>query len=284
MTSKRSSAITEGAMGVEATPYRDEERRRERRKRRAKPLLRKIAPKLGLAIYRYRNDFHYCPGTYGAGYWKKIDIREIEGFRDLAGKVIADKRTLLHYDRLYMLYQAISNVSHLVDEHVSMAEVGVYRGGGSYFIASAVDALSKARPKIHAFDTFEGHPDDISADDDSHWPGKFGDTSFAEVKEYLSVFPNVIVHKGRFQDRCSEIAGEQFCFVHVDVDIYSATRDCLDFFSDRLLVGGVMIVDDYGFTTCEGSKQAVDNFVAQRRNFMKFYLETGQSLLVRAGQ
>jgi O-methyltransferase len=284
MTSKRSPVNGDGAMSRDAEPYRNEERRRERRKLRAKPLLRKIAPKLGLAIYHYRNDFHYCPGTYGAGYWKKIDIREIEGFRELAKKVIADKRTLLHYDRLYMLYQAIWNVRHLADEHVGMAEVGVYRGGGSYFIAAVADALFQVRPKICVFDTFEGHPDDISDDDDSHWPGKFGDTSFAEVKEYLSVFPNVVVHRGRFQDRCSEIAAEQFCFVHVDVDIYSATRDCLDFFSDRLLIGGVMIVDDYGFTTCEGSKQAVDNFIAQRRNFMKFYLETGQSLLVRTGQ
>jgi hypothetical protein len=100
----------------------------------------------------------------------------------------------------------------------------------------------------------------------------------------VSALPNVIVHKGRFQDRCSEIVGEPFCFVHVDVDIYPATRDCLDFFSDRLLTGGIMIVDDYGFTTCGGNKQAVDQFVTQRRDFMRFHLETGQSLLVRVGK
>jgi hypothetical protein len=57
-----------------------------------------------------------------------------------------------------MLYQAIWNVRHLADEHVSMAEVGVYRGGGSYFIASVVGIVFKVRPKIHAFDTFEVHP------------------------------------------------------------------------------------------------------------------------------
>jgi O-methyltransferase len=268
-------------MNRPAEQYSDRERRKERRRLRAKPLFKKIGTKLGLAIYRYRDDFHYCPDVYGSGYWKKIDIRDVAGFRELAKKVIADQRTLLHYDRLYILYQAIWNLRQLAKQDLSIAEIGVYRGGGSYFIASVVNALFEKQPRIHVVDTFEGHPDDIAPEDDTHWPGKFGDTSFAEVKNYLSVFPNVVVHKGRFQDHRSTLADEHFCFVHVDVDIYSATRDCLDFFSDRLLVGGVMIVDDYGSTTCEGCKQAVDEFVTQRHNFLGFHLETGQGLLVR---
>lgn len=270
-------------MNRETESYRNEERKRERRKLRAKPVFDKIALKFGLAIYRHRDNFHYCPEIYGAGYWKKIDIRDVAGFRDLAERVIADKRTLLHYDRLYMLYQAIRNVRHLAGTGGRIAEVGVYRGGGSYFIAAAASVLFETPPKIHAIDTFEGHPDEIVPEDDSHWPGKFGDTSFSEVQSYLSAFPNLILHKGRLQDRCSDIADEHFCFVHVDVDIYSATRDCLEFFAERLLLGGIMIVDDYGSTTCEGCKQAVDDFVATRRNVVKFHLETGQSLLVKIG-
>jgi hypothetical protein len=270
-------------MSGESGPYRDEQRRRQRRRLRARPLFKKIAPKLGLAIYRHRDNFHYCPEIYGAGYWKKIDIRDVPGFRELANKVIADQRTLLHYDRLYVLYQAIRNVRHLAGTGGRIAEVGVYRGGGSYFIAAAASALFETPPKIHAIDTFEGHPNEIVPEDDSHWPGKFGDTSFAEVQSYLSAFPNLILHKGRFQDRCAEIADELFCFVHVDVDIYSATRDCLEFFSNRLLSGGIMMVDDYGSTTCEGCKQAVDDFVAEHRSFLNFHLETGQSLLVKIG-
>ena len=263
--------------------YQNKARRQERRRLRAKPLFKKLGQKVGLAIYRYRKDFHYCPQVYGAGYWKKINIKELDGFGELADQVIAHKRTLLYYDRLYSLYQAIWNVRRLAGNGVSVAEVGVYRGGGSYFIASAVNSLFKIMPNIHAIDTFEGHPDDIREEDDSHWPGKFGDTSFSEVKDYLSVFPNVVVHQGRFQDRCSNLAAERFCFVHVDVDIYSATRDCLEFFAERLLPGGVVVVDDYGVTTCEGARQAVDQFVAERTDFLKFHLETGQSLLVHIG-
>jgi O-methyltransferase len=261
--------------------YQNKERRMARRKLRAKPLLKKLAPKLGLAVYRYRDDFHYCPQIYGAGYWKKIKIQEIAGFKDLADKVIADKRSLLYYDRLYILYQALWNVRQLASDAVSIAEIGVYRGGGSYFIASVAQQVFGRQLKIHSIDTFEGHPDDLIAEDDSHWPGKFGDTSFEEVKNYLSVFPNLTVYKGRFEDRCAELEREKFCFVHVDVDIYAPGRASLEFFSERLLVGGVIVADDYGYTTCEGIKQAVDEFVASRKNYLKFHLETGQSLLIR---
>lgn len=262
--------------------YQNQERRRERRKLRAKPLFKRLAPKLGLAVYRNREDFHYCPQNYGAGYWKKIRVQEIDGFKELADKVIADKRSLLNYDRLYILYQAIANVRHLAGD-TSIAEIGVYRGGGSYFIASVAQQVFGMPARIHSIDTFEGHPDDIAAEDDSHWPGKFGDTAFEEVKKYLSVFPNLTVYKGRFEDRCAALAQEKFCFVHVDVDIYAPTRACLEFFAERLLVGGVMVVDDYGLTTCQGCKQAVDEFVASRKNYLKFHLETGQCLLIRVG-
>jgi len=71
--------------------YQNKECRKERRKLRAKPLFKTSVPNLGLAVYRYRDDFHYCPQIYGAGYWKRIRIQEIGGFKELAGQVVADQ-------------------------------------------------------------------------------------------------------------------------------------------------------------------------------------------------
>jgi len=160
--------------------------------------------------------------------------------------------------------------------------VGVYRGGGTYFMASVADKVFEKKVTVHAFDTFEGHPDEIvSAVEVDNWPGKFGDTSFAAVQSYLAGFTNVKLYKGRFQDSCVEVSGEQFCFVHIDVDILSATRDGLDFFSDRLLKGGIIIVDDYGVITCKGVKQAADTFLEGRTDFIKLHLDTGQCVLIK---
>jgi hypothetical protein len=48
-----------------------------------------------------------------------------------------------------------------------------------------------------------------------------------------------------------------------------------------LVPAGIILVDDYGFTTCKGSKEAVDSFVKGTGNFMKIHLLTGQCMLIR---
>jgi O-methyltransferase len=246
-------------------------------------VLPKIFQRLGYAVYRYKKDHLYSPEALTLKGMKFVDIEKISPFSEVAEEVINHNRTRLGYDRLYIIYQALWNVRHISTKAANLAEVGVYKGGSTYFIASVADQLFETQPRIHGFDTFEGHsPEDITAKlDEPHKPGKFTDTSFAEVRDYLSGFSNVIIHKGKFQDRCSDVLVESFCFAHVDVDIYAATAACLDFFSDALIIGGILIVDDYGFKTCEGAKRAVDNFMAVRNNFIKFHLETGQCLLIK---
>ncbi|MEM4331709.1 MAG: TylF/MycF/NovP-related O-methyltransferase [Candidatus Micrarchaeia archaeon] len=69
--------------------------------------------------------------------------------------------------------------------------------------------------------------------------------------------------------------------VHLDVDVYEPTRFSLNFFKDKLQPGGIIIVDDYGFTTCPGVKKAVDEFTRNNINYELFHLLTGQALLIK---
>ena len=69
--------------------------------------------------------------------------------------------------------------------------------------------------------------------------------------------------------------------VHLDMDIYAPTIWALKWFEPKLPVGGVFIVDDYGFITCQGAKQAVEEFMTNNDRYMKMYLQTGQVLLVK---
>jgi hypothetical protein len=43
---------------------------------------------------------------------------------------------------------------------------------------------------------------------------------------------------------------------------------------------GIMIFDDYGFDTCHGARQAVDEFFADKPEHA-FYLPSGQCFVVR---
>ena len=248
-----------------------------------KPLMLKLFKKLGLAVFPYRKKHVYCPQKFVSKALKLVGTEEILPFGEMAREVISHKKTLLGYDRLYTLYQAILSIENMAIQDGSIAEVGVYKGGSAYFLAMLAEKIIGNKIKIFVFDTFEGHAK-IDIDqrlDGPHTTEKFTNNSFDEVSKYLSVFNNVVVYKGRFQDQCTQIQGESFSFAHIDVDLYEPTVACLHFFSSHLKTGGIMVVDDYGYKTCEGAKQAVDEFMDRNHRFVKFHLTTGQCLIVK---
>jgi predicted O-methyltransferase YrrM len=269
----------------------------------ARKIFRPLLGKCGLDVFprveahhcvndRRGRDYHVIPDYVGCSSHKHFDLRALPEFGDLAKEVIEQGRTYLYYDRLYTLYQALSNIRRLVaasgDSEVSMAEVGVFRGGSSYFIASAAREMNLPQATLHSFDTFEGHAaQDLKGGVDNYHVSqdakkkKFLSTQFESVQEYLAEHRNISLYKGRFQDNCAQITARTFHFVHLDVDIYEPTVFALDFFDDRLVAGGIIVVDDYGSVTCEGIRQAVDEFVGARPDYFSFHLLTGQHLLVK---
>jgi hypothetical protein len=210
---------------------------------------------------------------------KKIDIRKIAGFRDVAGRTLKDGRTYLHYDRLYTLWQAVAAIGA---DAPAVAEVGAYKGGSARFIAESLRARGRSN-RLYVCDTFEGHAVVDARVDGHHRVGhQFQSTSAEAVAHYLRDHDNVRIVKGDFQLTSAQLADEPaFAFAHIDVDVYPVTRFCLEFFADRLVRGGSIVVDDYGSRTCEGVKRAVDEFAAARADYRLFHLLTGQALLVR---
>jgi len=242
---------------------------------------------MGIDAFIHRRHYHYVPDYYGRSAHKHIDIRSEPIFGELARTVIAERKTLLYYDRLYTVFQALTYLSTLrqpLDDTLYLAEVGVFKGGTSYFIASVLEQLQlSSHTELHCFDTFEGHAseDVYSTEDPFHQPGMFSETQYQSVQAYLKGFGNVILHQGRFQETCANVAEHSFAFVHLDVDLFEVTRAGLAFFDQRLISGGIIIVDDYGFRTCPGVKKAVDQFTQTHHNYAPFHLLTGQCLLMK---
>jgi hypothetical protein len=141
------------------------------------------------------------------------------------------------------------------------AECGVYRGAGSYLICRANAAEQGGSRWHHAFDSFEGLSAPLAVDG-AHW--RRGDLACGEeeVRARLAAFERVRLHRGWIPERFGAVADARFAFVHVDVDLYEPTRDSLAFFYPRLSPGGILLCDDYGFTTCPGATRAVDEYLA----------------------
>ena len=82
------------------------------------------------------------------------------------------------------------------------------------------------------------------------------------VRAYLADQPNVHFHQGMFSGTANPCADSRFSLVHLDVDLYEGTRECLEFFYPRLLPGGVIISHDYSYLA--GVRAAFDEFLATR--------------------
>lgn len=190
---------------------------------------------------------------------------------------IAASRTLLSPDRLWMLARMVEQCGFLTG---AMAECGSYKGGSARLIAEVLRDAGRGT-ELHVFDTFEGMPETAEVSRDSHSKGDFGDTGLEAVRKLLAPFPFVKIHPGFIPTTFEGLEETTFSFVHVDVDIYSTTHDCLRFFYPRLTRGGICLFDDYGFRIyARAEKQAVDEFFADKPE-KPFVLPNGQAFVIK---
>ena len=139
----------------------------------------------------------------------------------------------------------------------AIGEVGTFRGGSARLMAEA----SEGKKEIHTFDTFEGLPPVEEFDDSRFSAGQFA-TSEEAVRAYLAPFPSIHIHKGLFPQSAGPIKDMKFSFVHLDVDIYSSTKDSLEFFYPRMNPGAILISHDYA--NAEGVHRAFDEYFADK--------------------
>jgi O-methyltransferase len=69
----------------------------------------------------------------------------------------------------------------------------------------------------------------------------------------------VRVLRGIFPEETGDsVADRVFKFAHIDVDVYQGSRDTFDWLRPRLLVGSVVVFDDYGSSQTSGVRAFVD--------------------------
>lgn len=178
-------------------------------------------------------------------------------------------------DRKYTVNQLLQLIKKIPGDTV---ECGSYNGATSYLICAFIQqhGLSKAH---HIFDSFEGLSKP-GEEDGSYWKKGNLTTSEALCRNNLSAFGFVKYYTGWIPGRFSETAGLKFSFVHIDVDLYQPTLDSIAFFYERLNTGGIIICDDYGFSTCPGAKKAMDDFFMEKPEPV-IMLTTGQAFIIK---
>lgn len=150
----------------------------------------------------------------------------------------------------------VANITHYLLQtsklNGAMVEFGCNAGR-----TAALMACVCPEKEIWLYDSFQGLPEPGEKDS-----GKFGcgimKTSIADVEFYFMVsglgVPRVV--EGWFSDIKPNQVPDEIAFAHLDGDLYESTRDALSIVAPRMSKGGVIILDDYGWSVTPGVKSA----------------------------
>lgn len=137
------------------------------------------------------------------------------------------------------------------------AEFGVYKG-------DSINRLARLRPHqvFHAFDSFEGLPES--------WTLGARTGAFSVGGRLPAVHSNVVLVKGFFEQTLPDFlpacGKKSVAFIHIDCDLYSATKTVLDQLTPMLVEGTIIVFDEYfnypGWQ--QGEFKAFAEFIASR--------------------
>lgn len=184
------------------------------------------------------------------------------------------------YDRQIMLIHCLHNVLR-GGARGDAAEFGCFRGHTAIQIAETLAAHGDAAT-LYLFDSFQGLPKSAAPEDRCWRQGDLA-ADFDEVSRRFARFQDVRIVKGFFSDTLPVMPDLRIKFAHVDADLYSSIRDVNRWLLDRVVSGGIIVYDDYGFANCPGARKAVDEDLELRRDFAALYVPTGQLIAIRSG-
>lgn len=163
----------------------------------------------------------------------------------------------------------------------SFVEFGVYRAGYAFMILST--ASLHADQRFYLFDTFKGIPRTNLTETEARagFAKRLDSTSLAHVREVLAEWSaNIVLVEGDIFDTLLEVETGEIAFCHLDLNASAPTKRALEYLYPRLVPGGMIVMDDYGFSGYEEQRSVLDAFFADKPEEL-IALPTGQGVVVK---
>jgi len=167
----------------------------------------------------------------------------------------------------------------IIDLPGDILEFGVYKGTSLVRLLSFRDLIEHSSSrKIYGFDIFGKFPDDLSLESDRTFVDKFEDAggwgiSKDDLESHLADkgFSNYELVQGDINETIVTFLEKKphlkISLMHIDVDVYEPTMNILNAFWERIVPGGILMLDDYG--TVEGETKAVDDFFKNKSTIIQ---------------
>ncbi len=187
--------------------------------------------------------------------------------------------TMTSPERILSLCEA---VRYVVQNDIAgdIVECGVWRGGSMAAAARVLLAMHAAERRLWLYDTYDGmtEPDENDVDFLGRAAAVLLRQSSREdarsiwCRSPIDGVRQVMAETGYPEERLEFVQGDvqetlpkrhprQIALLRLDTDWHESTRCELEILFPRLVVGGVLIVDDYGHW--QGCRRAVDEYFAE---------------------
>ncbi len=225
-------------------------------------------------------EFEYWPAIKNKGFIRKFLIKTLGKFglilmrhqpfdkalRKLGRDWPPFAHTMVGIKRLENIQYCLETI---IRENIpgDLIETGVWRGGCVIFMNAILRAYCITNRKIWVADSFFGMP---TPDFEKYPHDKGNDLSMnlelsvslqqvkANFRKYELLDDNVRFIKGWFSDSLPFAPIKQLALLRLDADLYESTMTSLTNLYPKLVLGGFVIVDDYGvFDAC---KQAIHDY------------------------
>jgi len=181
----------------------------------------------------------------------------------------------LHW-RIYILCYFAERAKHMDGDFV---ECGTNKGLAARAIINYID-LPKTNKNFFLMDTFNGLVDEYKTETEKNSNLVGYDECYQEVKEIFSEFDNVIIVRGAIPESLIEVKTQKISFIHIDMNCAKPEIDAGEYFWDKIIPSGVVLLDDYAYPGYIDQKHAWDNF-AKEKGIQILSIPTGQGLIIK---
>lgn len=161
-------------------------------------------------------------------------------------------------------------------------ECGVNTGAYSRAVIEYIN-FQKTNKTFYLFDTYEGLVPSMINEEEKKAGIEVYLKNYTNVyKQVLKTFElfNVRIIKGVVPNTLSQCESEKICYLSIDMNCVEPEIAAANFFWERIVKGGVIILDDYGFSIHKEQKKAFDLFAATKGQTI-LCLPTGQGIIIK---
>ena len=161
----------------------------------------------------------------------------------------------------------------------NFVECGVASGLSAYF---ALNELKNTNCTFHLYDSWGIMKSEYLFDIEKEHVGDYEYQNIQNTKKNLKLYSDKIkYHVGYIPETLDDSAPNEISYLHIDVNSAKTTIDILEFFYSRLVGGGVILFDDYAWTSYDETRKLTDKFLNDKDGVM-FISPTGQAIFYKS--